>query len=551
MSTSILARMRQLIGATSEWTGAGDLVLGDGELACERQADGSVLLKVGNGGGTTYSGTPYVGVGANALRGPSAETMPALPAAVSRANLVLSFDSSGNPVCLAPAGGSATDLALQLSGPTGATMVGWKASGSATVQRTIFQRMSELVYASDYAGYDPSGATSSADMAPVLATADAGARAAGKSLYITGTPRIKSTLTLGAKTRWLFQGAPGAAAGDVPPSYLVKDASLNGTALVLNADGITLENFALVCDAGNGGDGVQIKRNTVCLIGRSYVYRAGRDGIRIGDDAGPSNANGFYLEQPVVQACGRHGINIDDKAPGAPDANAGLIVRPLVQGCTSYGIRFGNANLGNTVLAPIVETCATGLYFDTLSNRNVVVGGDIEANTTANVGYASLGTQYGNRLVQVTVNGVVTNTDHATQPYTPTVIGSTTAGAGTYTTQKGIYTISDGVMIFEAEITWTAHTGAGQLYANLPSPLGTSISGGVSNPPSYIPVFCVLSGIPSGAGLMPVLLVNTTASPPQARLYTYNLSTGALAALALPAAGTLYMSGSVPFNQGA
>jgi hypothetical protein len=43
-----LARMRQLVGTTAEWS-ANNLILGDGELAAERLADGTLGLRLGNG----------------------------------------------------------------------------------------------------------------------------------------------------------------------------------------------------------------------------------------------------------------------------------------------------------------------------------------------------------------------------------------------------------------------------------------------------------------------------------------------------------------------
>jgi hypothetical protein len=492
--TDTLARMRQLVGTPAQWA-ANDLVIGAAEIALELQADGnSYRWKIGNGT-KNYSQLAYQ-----------------------------------------------VDVPT-LSGPAGAAQVGFVQSGAGAGQRTAQDKMRDAVAAQDFTGYDPTGVN---DCTAILVAADLEARKRGRALRVGGTPRVKSTITLAAKTHWIFEGPHGAAAGDWPSSYLLKDAGLNGTCLVSNADGTKLEGGGICAESGNGGDLLQVKRNSFVWRGAPYFDRAGRDCIRIGDDNGPSNANGFYLEMPIVQRAGRHGINIDDKPSGAPDANGGLIARTLVQGAAQCGIRFGNANLGNVVSAPIVETCGTGLLFDTQSNRNVVVGGDIEANTT-NVSYATPGNQYGNRLVNVTVQGVVVNSDHGTYAWTPVLVGATTAGAGTYTTQKGVYTLSDGVMIFEAEITWTAHTGTGQLYINLPNPLANSLSGGVSNPPTFIPVNLVTQNLTIPANAVPSGLVSSLSNPPQVRCYSY--LSGVLTALALPASGTIYVSGVVPWLQ--
>ena len=59
--------------------------------------------------------------------------------------------------------------------------------------------------------------------------------------------------------------------------------------------------------------------------------------------------------------------------------------------------------------------------------------------------------------------------DYEEGTWTPSIIGSTTAGTGTYTTQQGTYTKIGNIVKFQAEIVWTAHTGTGQVQvANYP-----------------------------------------------------------------------------------
>lgn len=53
--------------------------------------------------------------------------------------------------------------------------------------------------------------------------------------------------------------------------------------------------------------------------------------------------------------------------------------------------------------------------------------------------------------------------------FTPVVVGSSTAGVGTYTVQYGSYKIIDNICYFTLRVHWTAHTGAGALrIAGLP-----------------------------------------------------------------------------------
>jgi len=53
--------------------------------------------------------------------------------------------------------------------------------------------------------------------------------------------------------------------------------------------------------------------------------------------------------------------------------------------------------------------------------------------------------------------------------WTPVISGSTVAGAGTYTVQNGRYTRIANLVFLSGSVTWTAHTGTGNmLLTNLP-----------------------------------------------------------------------------------
>lgn len=60
--------------------------------------------------------------------------------------------------------------------------------------------------------------------------------------------------------------------------------------------------------------------------------------------------------------------------------------------------------------------------------------------------------------------------------FTPTVIGTATAGTGTYTTQSGTYTQIQNRILFDLVVTWSAHTGTGNIAINtdLPAPNGNT-----------------------------------------------------------------------------
>jgi hypothetical protein len=53
--------------------------------------------------------------------------------------------------------------------------------------------------------------------------------------------------------------------------------------------------------------------------------------------------------------------------------------------------------------------------------------------------------------------------DYEEGTWTPVVAGSSTAGTGTYTLQEGVYTKIGNMVIVNCGVTWTAHTGTGDL----------------------------------------------------------------------------------------
>jgi hypothetical protein len=71
--------------------------------------------------------------------------------------------------------------------------------------------------------------------------------------------------------------------------------------------------------------------------------------------------------------------------------------------------------------------------------------------------------------------------DYEQGTFTPTIIGTTTAGTGTYTTQVGAYTKVGRAVTIQIRLSWTAHTGTGFMFVSgLPF---TTLSSGVQ--PSF------------------------------------------------------------------
>jgi hypothetical protein len=116
--------------------------------------------------------------------------------------------------------------------------------------------------------------------------------------------------------------------------------------------------------------------------------------------------------------------------------------------------------------------------------------------------------------------------------FTPTVVGSTTAGVGTYVTQQGNYTRIGDRLIFNLRLKWSATTGTGNLrIGGLPFP-----SNAAANTHS-VPCAYANSGITDITACL-VLPGGT-----QIEVDKFTVGVG-VAALALPAAAELWISGS-------
>jgi hypothetical protein len=79
---------------------------------------------------------------------------------------------------------------------------------------------------------------------------------------------------------------------------------------------------------------------------------------------------------------------------------------------------------------------------------------------------------------QVASTDANTLDDYREGTFTPTIVGMTVAGAGTYTSQVGRYTRVGNRVFYQVYLVWTAHTGTGNLQINgLPfTPSGSASS---------------------------------------------------------------------------
>lgn len=119
--------------------------------------------------------------------------------------------------------------------------------------------------------------------------------------------------------------------------------------------------------------------------------------------------------------------------------------------------------------------------------------------------------------------------------YTPTIIGLTSAGAGTYSTQVGDWQRIGKLCIFRAYLVWTAHTGTGNIAVTLPF----TAQGG-----NFASLAAWADSIILGANQIIVGLAEPTQQ--HASLRTVQAGGGSAGNVAMDTAGSIIISGAFP-----
>jgi phage minor structural protein len=114
--------------------------------------------------------------------------------------------------------------------------------------------------------------------------------------------------------------------------------------------------------------------------------------------------------------------------------------------------------------------------------------------------------------------------------WSPTVIGTTTAGTGTYLAQVGKYTKIGRKVNFDIQLTWTAHTGTGNMEVTLP----------FNNGDSWSPVVVIPSSLTYANQLGAMCVPNVA----RIRFYTFASNIAFTAGLTLDTSASVFISGS-------
>jgi hypothetical protein len=136
---------------------------------------------------------------------------------------------------------------------------------------------------------------------------------------------------------------------------------------------------------------------------------------------------------------------------------------------------------------------------------------------------------------QVAATDPNTLDDYEEGTFTPTIIGISTAGAGTYTTQTGRYTKVGSSVFYAITVTWTAHTGTGTMrIAGLPF-TASSVSGVAPASAIYVSNMT----LPASTTAQANVVTNTA----QINIVSVPVGGGADASVTLDAAASISVSG--------
>ena len=206
------------------------------------------------------------------------------------------------------------------------------------------------------------------------------------------------------------------------------------------------------------------------------------------------------------------------------------------------------AILANLGVAGYISASA-GQVTGVLSTSSIVATGPVTLGTTLSVsgaavvkGALSVGgiLTVANNItfpaVQVTSGDANTLDDYEEGTFTPTIVGVTTAGVGTYNTQFGRYTKIGNRVLFNIFLDWTAHTGTGAMrVSGLPF-----VSDGTANSQT-----AVAPSFPSNIVLAAnsVLVMHIEVGLTEISFLQYSAGGGAVATVSIDAAGAIIAAG--------
>ena len=397
----------------------------------------------------------------------------------------------------------------------------------------------------------------------------------GASLYVQPAPTSAAGYTQGIYITGTIQGSAASnrydsvisiptvdASGAVPAlnHFFIQNGTFNST--------VTSQYGVNVSSLSNASNNYGVYTNGVGAGATSGTHI----GVRVGDvgsasttlSAGISTAVSSGTNKWNIYAIGTANnyfagnVGIGTTAPSATThiANAGgtgnLLLNTTDVTSNKGGIlRFGGTTTAHfaSIEGGLVASASNTTGYLTINTRAAT--GDaslterLRIDSSGQVGIGLTTTARNNTRLQI-VDGIGfpatqvassdanTLDDYEEGTFTPTIVGTSTAGTGTYTIQIGSYTKVGRVVYYTLNVAWTAHTGTGNIQV---SGLPFTVAATAIYSPASVQQSTLVVG--SGKQLSSYPLISTSTLAVNAD----DLAGGATAAIAMDTAATLRISG--------
>jgi hypothetical protein len=258
------------------------------------------------------------------------------------------------------------------------------------------------------------------------------------------------------------------------------------TDIEATVDNVTVKNYGQygISIYGNQCNGIKITNCTIREIGIAAQANSVGAGI-VAAIAGSD----FNISNNTIKNCKQNGIFIS--SAGYAAENHVISANNIHQNGDSGIAYLEQANYGSLNNIGIAKIAVTGnvswgngrsgiqFNVDTVGKleRITVTGNTCNENTYAGIEFNSTNTSpntinnvvvsgnqvSGNGVAQITAGQYVQFIEGVERPFTPVISGTTSAGVGTYISRSGSYTITDSILYFQLECSWSAHTGTGDI----------------------------------------------------------------------------------------